>query len=256
MSQFIYFVCVNGNKDILKKEIEFRFPFLTPSFSQKDFLTYKNTGPDISSKEIKAMRPAFALTWGENIGAVSKDVVERRLKVQQIDQELPASSPSRNYLKIAQACERFDIKPNKNKNWIEFGSAPGGASSYLLENFGHVTGVDPAQMDEVCLRNSNFHHIAKPIQDLSQEELPDHSIHYLSSDLNINPKQGIKELIRLSKKYHTIEGVLYSVKFIKESQLKEMTNFIGAFEAMAYKRVGFMQLSSHKRETLLFAFKS
>jgi hypothetical protein len=256
MSQFIYFVCVHGNKDILRKEIEFRFPDLTPSFAQKDFLTFKNTGTELSPKEIKGMRPAYALSWGESVGELSKDIVEEKLKVQDIDFELPEKSPSRNYLKIAQACKRFDIKPNKKKNWIEFGSAPGGASLYLLENFGKVTGVDPAVMEDICLDNSNFNHLCKPIQDLSQEELPDHDIHYISSDLNINPKQGVKELIRLSKKYHTIEGVFYSIKFIKDSQLKEMTNFIGAFEAMAYKRVGFMQLSSHKRETLLFAFKN
>ena len=70
--------------------------------------------------------------------------------------ELPEVAPSRAYLKIAQACSRFKITSNKKLNWIEFGSSPGGASYYLLENFNKVVGVDPAQMDSLCLNNNKF----------------------------------------------------------------------------------------------------
>ncbi len=250
--QFIYFVCVKGNRDILKKEIEQRFKFLTPSFSKGDFLTYKNQKTPLTQKEIRQLKLAFALDWGESIGKLSNEAIEQKLKIKERDLEYPEESPSRAYLKILQTCNVFKIEANKDTNWIEFGSAPGGACYYLLNNFGNVCGVDPAVMDEICLKNERFIHMQEPVQNLSQEMLPDYDVHYITSDLNINPKQGIKEVIRLSKKYKSLKGIFYTVKLVKTDHLKVLEEFKEVFQNYGFKRVGFVQLSAHKRETLLY----
>ena len=253
--QYLYFICLKGNKDILKKEISLNFPDFTPSFSQKEFLTYKNKGQKLNVEDIKRLEIAFALDWGESIGKLEKEFIEKKLKFQVSSFELPDEAPSRAYLKIAETCEALNIHSDSKINWIEFGSAPGGASLYLLNHFGSIYGVDPAKMKNICLEHKNYTHSSKPIQNLSQEELPE-DVDYIASDLNVNPKQGIKEVIRLSKKYkNNLKGVFYTFKLIKMEHLKILAEYKEMMEGMGYSKVFFKQLPSHKRETLLIALR-
>ena len=254
--QFIYFVCLKSNKDLLKKEIEVFHKYLTPSFSKGEFLTYKNTRKSLSVKEIQGMNMAFALKWGENKGKIDNEKISSLLDECSIKIDLPQESPSRAYLKIAEACELFSIKPSKSLNWIEFGSAPGGASYYLLNQFDKLLGVDPAKMDQICLDNERFEHLSKPIQDLSQEMLPDHNIHYITSDLNLNPKQAIKEVIRLGKKYRSLKGILMTIKIVKPEHVGLIPEFEKMFEDAKYTEIRRVQLPSHRREFLIFAEKN
>lgn len=255
MNQFIYFVCVNGNKDLLKKELEVFYPNLTPSFSKGDFLTYKNKDKDYSKKELESMQFAFALDWGINDGDLSKDAIEAKLTVQKSKINLPKEAPSRAYLKLAEACKLFSIKADTSINWIEFGSAPGGASFFILNNFGALTGVDPGKMDDICLDNLMYEHLSVPIQNLSQEELPDKPVHYIASDLNLNPKQAIKEVIRLSKKYRMLKGIFMTIKLVKVEHVKLIPEFIKLFKDVGYENCTKVQLPSHRREFLIYASK-
>jgi len=256
MNQFLYFVCVNGNKDLLKKEIELFYPSLVPSFSKGDFLTYKNLGKNYSLKEIENFQFAFALDWGINDGDLSQDAIEARLSVQKSKINLPEEAPSRAYLKIAEAYKRFSLQSDANINWIEFGSAPGGASFFLLNNFGALTGVDPGKMDDICLDNIMYEHLSVPIQNLSQEELPNRPVHYIASDLNLNPKQAIKEVIRLSKKYRMLKGIFMTIKMVKVEHVKLIPEFVKMFEDAGHENSIKVQLPSHRREFLIYAPKA
>ncbi len=255
MNQFIYFVCIEGNKDLLKEEIKIFFPNLKFSFSQKGFLTFKNSGPELNDEEIKNLNPCFALKWGRSTN-LEKEFIESQLKAQESLIRLPEEAPSRAYLKIAEACTKFKISPNKEKNWMEFGCAPGGAIYYLCQNFNKIYGIDPAEMDSRISDLTNFRHLNFPIQNLTLEKLPKEKIHYITSDLNLNPKQAISEVLRISKIYQdSVEAIFMTIKLVKLSHVKEIPNFVLQFEKAGFKNISKIQLPSHKREFLILALK-
>lgn len=168
--------------------------------------------------------------------------------------EIPKDSPSKSYLKLAQAIQLFNVNTNKIDGWLDFGCAPGGASHYLLEQGCKVWGIDPAKMDESILRNSNFTHIEKPVQDLSQEELPYRDIHWVHVDLNLNPKQAIKEVLRLCKKYNArLKGILFTVQVVKTEYVKEIESFEDEFFEWGFSNVSSRQVPAHKNEYVIIA---
>ncbi|EQC43898.1 ribosomal RNA large subunit methyltransferase J [Bacteriovorax sp. Seq25_V] len=167
---------------------------------------------------------------------------------------LPPNAPSRAYLKIAEADKIFNLNLNFNDLVIEYGSAPGGATTYLLDKGLKVVGVDPALMDESCANNPNFKHLQIPVQDLSQEKLPDAPVQLVTVDLNLNPKQSLKEVLRLTKKHaHDIRGILFTIKIVNEFHLQKMGEYKKLFIDFGAREVIEMQLSSHKKEYLIYA---
>ncbi len=253
-NQFIYFVCVNGNKQLLKKEIELFHKDLSPSFSMGDFLTYKNKGESLSLNQLESMTFSFALDWGINEIELKKEIIEDFVNKRQVMIDLPSAAPSRAYLKIAEACKKYDVDSNNNLNWIEFGSGPGGASFYLLNNFNKVVGIDPGDMDPICLDNNNFTHIKKPIQSTLWEDMPKMEVDWIASDMNINPKQAIKEVLRHAKGCHkNLKGVFMTIKMVKTDHVKLIPDFEQMFIDFGFSTVVKSQLPSHKKEFLIFA---
>jgi 23S rRNA (cytidine2498-2'-O)-methyltransferase len=74
--------------------------------------------------------------------------------------DLPRSEVvvSRAYYKAAEAFAWAGIQLRPKERVVEIGSAPGGASQWLLEQGARVTGIDPAEMDPMILQNPNFTH--------------------------------------------------------------------------------------------------
>ncbi len=170
--------------------------------------------------------------------------------------ELPEESPSRGYLKIAEVIELFKLNIDKSSSVIDFGSAPGGASHYLLEQGCKVWGVDPAKMSDDILNRSNYTHITSSVQDLSQEDLPDKEVQWAYVDLNLNPKQSIKEVLRLIKKYNfSIKGIIFTIQIVKMDHVKNVENFEEHFYDWGFTDITSRQLPSHKKEYVLIAKK-
>jgi 23S rRNA (cytidine2498-2'-O)-methyltransferase len=173
-----------------------------------------------------------------------------------VEISLPKESPSKSYLKIAQTIELFNIIFDKKDNWLDFGSAPGGASFFLLERGCKVWGIDPAKMDDSVLDNPNFTHICKSVQDLSQEELPARDIEWVHVDLNLNPKQSIKEVLRLIKKYNfSIRGIIFTIQVIKMDHVKNVENFEDHFDEWGFTDISSHQIPTHKNEYVIIAKK-
>jgi len=169
--------------------------------------------------------------------------------------EIPKESPSRAYLKIAEAFESFNLNCDKSDQWLDFGSSPGGASYFLLDKGFRVFGIDPAQTSSVVSNHPNYSHLSTPVQDLSQEELPE-GIRWVNVELNLNPKQSIKEVLRLCKKYNfTLKGILLTIQIIKIDHVKNIKNFENHFYEWGFKEVVSCQLPSHKKEYVVFAKK-
>jgi len=170
--------------------------------------------------------------------------------------EIPADSPSKAYLKIAEAIACFNIDIQASDNWLDFGSAPGGSSHYLLNKGCKVWGIDPAKMSDKITDNAKYTHITSPVQDLSQEKLPDLDIEWIHADLNLNPNQAIKEVLRLAKKYNfTLKGMIFTIQLVKMDYIKELDNFEAIFLDWGFKFVISSQMPSHKNEFVIYAKK-
>jgi 23S rRNA (cytidine2498-2'-O)-methyltransferase len=170
-----------------------------------------------------------------------------------IDIKVPKSVPSKAYLKLAQAIELYSIKINTKDLWLDFGSAPGGSSTYLLEKGCRVWGVDTAKVADEVLENRFYTHIQTPVQDLSQEKLPD-DIKWIHADLNLNPNQAIKEVLRLAKKYnHSLKGIIFTVQLVKTDYIKDLEQFEDQFYDWGFIDIISRQVPSHKNEYIIIA---
>ena len=168
--------------------------------------------------------------------------------------KLPELSPSRSYLKIAQAVELYNLNIDPEDNWIDFGSSPGGASFYLLDKGHKVWGVDPAEMSKEILDHKNFNHVMCSVQDLSQEELPDEKIHWAYVEININPKQAIKEVLRLIKKYNfSLKGIIFNIQMIKMDHVKNIEFYEDHLYDWGLSNLLSRQLPSHGKEYVIIA---
>lgn len=171
-----------------------------------------------------------------------------------LDLILPASAPSRVYLQIAEIIELYTIDCRAGDCWLDFGSAPGGSSSYLLERGCKVWGIDPAAMSEQVLKHDSYTHIVASVQNLSQEDLPDIGIRWVFVDLNLNPKQSIKEVLRLCKKYNrTLKGIIINIKMIKMDYVENIENFEEHFLEWGFPDVLSTQVPAHRNEYVLIA---
>lgn len=171
-----------------------------------------------------------------------------------VEIKTPESVPSVGYLKLAQVKELFALKFNSRDSWIDFGCAPGGSTSYLLSTGSKVWGVDTADVAESISSNSKFKFIKSSVQDLSQEKLPEEEIHWVHVDLNLNPNQAIKEVLRLCKKYNrSLKGIVFTVQVVKIDYIKKIEEFEDIFYDWGFSTMISRQVPSHKNEYVLIA---
>lgn len=174
-----------------------------------------------------------------------------------VEIKLPKSSPSIAYLKIAEAVELFALKFTSKDSWLDFGCSPGGSSLYLLESGSRVWGIDTSNVDESILSHKNFKFIKSSVQDLSQEQLPDSEIHWVHSDLNLNPDQAIKEVLRLCKKYNrSLKGIVFTIQIVKAEYIQRIEDFEDIFYGWGFSTMISRQVPSHKNEYVLIAQRS
>lgn len=167
---------------------------------------------------------------------------------------VPENAPSRAYLKLAEIVETFNVAFDRFDSWLDFGCVPGGATTYLLDKGCKVWGIDPAKMPKEVLEHPRYTHIASSVQDLSQEELPAREINWVHVDININPKQSIKEVLRLCKKYDgRLKGIIFSIQIIKMDHVKNIENFEDHFYDWGFTNVTNCQVPTHKKEYVLIA---
>ena len=171
-----------------------------------------------------------------------------------VEIQTPESSPSVAYLKLAQTAELFALKFTSRDSWLDFGCSPGGSTSYLLSTGAKVWGVDTADVAESILSHKNFKFIKSSIQDLSQEKLPDDEIHWVHADLNLNPNQAIKEVLRLCKKYNrSLKGIIFTVQVVKIEYIQKIEDFEDIFYGWGFLNMISRQVPSHKSEYVLIA---
>lgn len=163
---------------------------------------------------------------------------------------LPEHSPSRAYLKIAEALilKNIDIAGSQI---LELGSAPGGASLRMLELGAKVIGIDPGAMDKSIIENPSFTHVLESVQKVNSSDLPE-NVDWLVNDMNIPFEQSIEESLRLMKlRARSIKGAFITIKLNNPKILKKCMTYVDKMKRQ-FKEVDCLQLPSHKKEFLLF----
>jgi 23S rRNA U2552 (ribose-2'-O)-methylase RlmE/FtsJ len=167
--------------------------------------------------------------------------------------ELPQEAPSRAYLKIAEIVESYNLPIQKEDNILDIGCAPGGASYYFLEKCHRVIGIDPGDMDDICLQSPLFKHLKFPVQKVSKKEIKE-NIDWITLDLNLKAGLSLKEGIRLAKEYPNLKGLAYTVKMPTTDLCERIDEFVNKFKVLKFKNLVFGQVPTHKKEFAVIAY--
>ena len=163
------------------------------------------------------------------------------------------TTPSRAYYKIAEAYEAFDLPMDFEEKVLELGSAPGGASLFLLDQELKVFGVDPAEMDRSVLAKRNFKHIRKPFETLNAENFQE-DIDWIVSDVNLPPSVVIKEVERFLT-FLEPRGLVLTLKLNQDRYLRMLKPIVESFKKKGFTQVELKYLPSHRQEIALIALR-
>lgn len=172
----------------------------------------------------------------------------------EVSSVLEKEVPSRAYYKIAEAFEAFDLPFDFKERVLELGSAPGGASLFLLEQDMIVLGVDPADMDQRVLKNINFKHIRRPFETLKEEDFKG-DVDWIVSDINLPPTVVLKEVYRLLT-FMEPRGLVLTLKMNEMKHLDVVAAVREQVRKLGFKKVDLKYLPSHKKEIALIAQRS
>lgn len=161
--------------------------------------------------------------------------------------------PSRAYYKIAEANEAFDLPFDHQERVLELGSAPGGASLFLLENDLRVLGVDPAEMDQKILRNMNFKHFRMPFEQLGEHNFSD-NVDWIISDVNLPSTVVVREVLRLLN-FLEPKGLVITLKINQARFITHLDEMVEDFKRKGFDSVELKYLPSHRQEIVLVALK-
>lgn len=162
--------------------------------------------------------------------------------------------PSRAYYKLAEAFEAFDLPFDHQERVLELGSAPGGASLFLLEQDMIVLGVDPAEMDKRVTQNFNFKHIRRPFETIVAEDFKD-DVDWIISDINLPPTVVLKEVNRMLG-FLNPRGLVLTLKMNQSKHLDVVAAVREQFRQKGFKTVELKYLPSHRQEIALIALRS
>lgn len=166
---------------------------------------------------------------------------------------LETESPSRAYYKIAEAAEAFDLPFDHDEKVLELGSAPGGASQFLLENDMRVYGVDPAEMDAKIVKHPKFRHYRLPFELIVKETFKQ-DIDWIISDVNLPPTIVMREVVRLHD-FMAPRGLVITLKINESKHLRMLWDFIDQVSGLGYDRYALKYLPSHRQEVCLVAMR-
>lgn len=162
--------------------------------------------------------------------------------------------PSRAYYKIAEAFEAFDLPFDNQERVLELGSAPGGASLFLLEQDMKVLGVDPADMDPRVTKHFDFKHIRRPFETLTSDDFKE-DVDWIVSDINLPPTVVMKEIYRFLSFFEP-RGMILTLKMNEMKHLEFVATIREKVRGLGFNKVELKYLPSHKKEICLIALRT
>lgn len=170
----------------------------------------------------------------------------------QLLEPLPEYAVSRGYLKMREMLLWSQLPTKPGDRWVEFGSAPGGASQQLLERGMRVAGIDPAEMDPIVLANPHFTHVRARPRDLKKREFQ--GFQWLASDINLPPAYTLDTLEEIVG-YPGVElrGLLLTLKLPDWSLAEEIPQYLDRLRGWGYPQVKARQLHHNRQEICVAA---
>jgi len=261
---FYLFFYKQDLKQHLLEELKFKFPSLSLSFSNKDFISMKGLESDLKklqkTKLIYALRSGHFISknetpleefqnikvgpnqfWSYEMIKNSYDFLDYKLP------DLPPEIPARAYHKVSEAQSIMELGIEPGDNVVEIGSAPGGISYYLLDMDVNLTAIDPAKMDSDLLEKypQKLTHLQNSIFDIEKRHLP-RNIDWIISDLNLDGDLNINQSLKIMDFYPKLKGAFLTIKTPKPSDCRRIKGWEAFFRGKYSIRV--CNLPSHKKE--------
>jgi 23S rRNA (cytidine2498-2'-O)-methyltransferase len=165
---------------------------------------------------------------------------------------LPENAVSRAWLKMNEAVLWSEFPMQPGEKCIEIGSAPGGASQYLLSRGLQVTGVDPALMDPIVLTDKNFRHIRKRAKEVPRQEFV--GVDWLTCDVNLPPNytlDTVKAIVTFPGVH--FKGLLLTFKLVEWSLAEELPKYLARLRSWGFRQVSCRQLHHNRQEVCVAA---
>lgn len=176
------------------------------------------------------------------------------------DIALPEESPSRAYLKIEEAFQRFKPALEKGQQVLEVGCSPGGATTAMIARGLRVTGVDPQRMDERIYTLPGFKAVRKAARYLVEDDIRDSNPDWLVVDMSITPDEALAELshvvslLRASfgKALKLRQGFI-TIKLNDWKLAEGIPQYLARLEKIGFHDLHPLQLCSNRQEFMVWA---
>jgi len=173
---------------------------------------------------------------------------------------LPDQSPSRAYLKIAEAVHRYKPEQHKGLQALEVGCAPGGATSAMLSWGFRVVGVDPKRVDMRIQGNPNFQLIQKMAIQVTEAELKAVNPEWVVMDMNIAPLEALDELahiVNILRKNHgrtlLLRKGFLTLKLNDWKFADSIPLYLARIQEIGFKNLTVTQLVTNRQEFFVMA---
>lgn len=169
---------------------------------------------------------------------------------------VPASSPSRAWLKLEEAARAFPLRIDAGDVVVEVGCAPGGVTRALLDRGAVVVGVDPNAMDERILRDRAFTHLrcsGQQAVDLPRVLGDVGAPKLLVVDINQRPNaaiSGVERIIETTR--FTLRQALFTLKLGDWKHFDELGHWRRRLERMLQMTTTATQLPANRQELCVF----
>ncbi|MCS7120781.1 MAG: THUMP domain-containing protein [Nitrososphaerota archaeon] len=153
--------------------------------------------------------------------------------------------------KIREAIESFGIIIEPSFEVLDVGAAPGGWTKVLAEKARRVVAVDPADLHPSIANLPNVTHLK-----CKAEEIPAGigKFHMIVNDMNLDPAESARIMVRLSE--HLVDGgsALMTVKFVSRERRRHISEAIRILEE-AYRDFVVKRMPHNRFETTIFMRK-
>ncbi|MBU6152846.1 MAG: methyltransferase domain-containing protein [Bdellovibrionales bacterium] len=173
---------------------------------------------------------------------------------------LPATAPSRAYLKLEEAIHRFKPECKAGTRVLEVGCAPGGASTAMLSRGFKVTGVDPKRVDPSVHQNTGFQFIQKTAKTLTRDDLKTANPEWLVLDMNLAPLEALDEIHHVLELLRSIHGSKLALNkgflTLKLNDWKFASSiplYLKRVSELGFRDLAAVQLCSNRQEFFVYA---
>lgn len=159
---------------------------------------------------------------------------------------------SRAYYKTSEAIAWSGFTLHEGDQVIEIGSAPGGSVQRLLELGLHVTGIDPAEMDESIMEHKNYRHFQARGGDIKRHHYG--KARWLLVDSNVKPEKTLTTVENIVQHQGTsIVGMLLTLKLSSYERAADIPIWLDQIRSWGYTNIHARQLATGRTEICVAA---